>query len=287
MANRNDKEGMRKYQREYMRARRIAMRRSLGIPDTGILGGRRAKYPPTMKTVRFLRKERDAGRISKKVCESYVYRILVKLGVLRRIPLPLSIKSLKLLQRMFDSKEINYAQWHCRTGRIYKGLKIRRPLKCVYKKDITKEQWMEHCKELKRKSAKRRHSKQMEYIKNRYHKDSYFKLVHLLRSRVKESLRKAGSTNIKRTVDLIGCTFEDFKIYFESLFVKGMTWNKFLSAEIHIDHIRPIKSFDLTKESHRLKCFHYTNLQPLWASDNQEKSAKLDWVPPKARYARK
>lgn len=32
--------------------------------------------------------------------------------------------------------------------------------------------------------------------------------------------------------------------------------------------IRPCNSFDLTKPEDQLKCFHFTNLQPLWAKDN-------------------
>ena len=44
-------------------------------------------------------------------------------------------------------------------------------------------------------------------------------------------------------------------------------------GEIHIDHIRPCASFDLTQESDQLKCFNYTNIQPLWAIDNLIKGA--------------
>jgi hypothetical protein len=36
----------------------------------------------------------------------------------------------------------------------------------------------------------------------------------------------------------------------------------------HIDHVHPLASFDLTKESERIKAFHYTNLRPLWARAN-------------------
>jgi hypothetical protein len=39
----------------------------------------------------------------------------------------------------------------------------------------------------------------------------------------------------------------------------------------------PCASFDLTKPEEQFKCFHYTNLQPLWAKENLRKGAKLEW----------
>ena len=49
----------------------------------------------------------------------------------------------------------------------------------------------------------------------------------------------------------------------------GMTFDN-----IHIDHIKPCSKFDLTKEEEKEKCFHYTNLQPLFVKDNLEKANK-------------
>jgi len=41
----------------------------------------------------------------------------------------------------------------------------------------------------------------------------------------------------------------------------------------HVDHIKAVANFDLEDEEEQKKCFHYTNLQPLWAEDNLKKGA--------------
>ena len=61
--------------------------------------------------------------------------------------------------------------------------------------------------------------------------------------------------------------------YFENKFSDGMSWDK-VGKYIHIDHIRPCSSFDLKNAEEQKKCFHYTNLQPLWATDNLKKGSK-------------
>ena len=42
----------------------------------------------------------------------------------------------------------------------------------------------------------------------------------------------------------------------------------------HVDHIRPIASFDLRDEKQQQQAFHYTNCQPLERFDNLKKSSK-------------
>ena len=46
-------------------------------------------------------------------------------------------------------------------------------------------------------------------------------------------------------------------------------------GEWHVDHIKPCASFDLTDPKQQEICFHYTNLQPLWAIDNIKKGSKF------------
>jgi hypothetical protein len=95
-----------------------------------------------------------------------------------------------------------------------------------------------------------------------------------LRGRVYVALKRGIKS--AHTEELLGCSIEYFKTYFESLFTEGMNWGVYLEGKIHIDHIIPCKLFDLSKEEEQKKCFHYSNLQPLFAIDNLKKGTKYD-----------
>lgn len=78
---------------------------------------------------------------------------------------------------------------------------------------------------------------------------------------------------------LLGCSIQHLKSYLESHWLAGMTWDNYGRYKRngpmtwHIDHIRPLHSFDLADPEEQKICFHYSNLQPLWAIDNIKKGA--------------
>lgn len=91
----------------------------------------------------------------------------------------------------------------------------------------------------------------------------------------RNSLRKHLIRKLqKSSKDFIGCTTEDLRHYIESQWSENMSWDNYGKAW-HIDHIIPCARFDLTNEQEVTACFHYTNLQPLGASDNMSKQDKL------------
>lgn len=99
------------------------------------------------------------------------------------------------------------------------------------------------------------------------------KLRNSITSHINLSLHRKGLIKNSRTLRLLGCSIEKFKQHLESLFLPGMSWaNRCLW---HIDHKRPISSFDLTTGAGQRAAFHYTNCQPLWAVDNLRKGAKI------------
>jgi len=112
------------------------------------------------------------------------------------------------------------------------------------------------------------------YKNNKYRLDINFQIACKLRTRFNKMLKN----NLKHgsALKMLGCNIEEFKLYFQSLFTEGMNWEKVFNGEIHIDHKRPLASFDLPKAEEQAKACHYTNLQPLWAVDNIKKSNKWE-----------
>lgn len=105
----------------------------------------------------------------------------------------------------------------------------------------------------------------------RYHSDHEFRLKHILRERIRAALKRGVKS--ARTIELIGCPINRVISWIESLFLPGMSWLNY--GKWHVDHKLPCASFDLTCPKQQRECFHYTNLQPLWAIDNLKKSDKL------------
>ena len=87
------------------------------------------------------------------------------------------------------------------------------------------------------------------------------------------ALRK--NRKVTSVMNLIGCNIDELKEHLESKFVDGMTWENQGFYGWHIDHIIPCYFFHLDNIEEQKKCFNYTNLQPLWAKDNNEKRNKL------------
>ena len=112
------------------------------------------------------------------------------------------------------------------------------------------------------------------YEKNRKLTDPEFKLLKTLRSRLNSAVRSQNAHKNVRTLDLTSCSTNFLMNYLQAKFTEGMTWQN--HGEWHIDHITPCAKFNLLDEQEQKKCFHYTNLQPLWAKDNLIKGSKLN-----------
>lgn len=135
----------------------------------------------------------------------------------------------------------------------------------------------EKLKENNKRWLKKRPHYFAERHKERYYTDIEYNLKFKLRRRMHMSLRNIylGKRRGIKSIKLLGCTYNEYKIYLESKFLENMTWDKLFTGEIHIDHIIPLSSFNLKDINHQKVAFHYTNTQPLWANSNLSKGDTL------------
>ncbi len=125
--------------------------------------------------------------------------------------------------------------------------------------------------------ARRNRAKITRYFRARLETDMSFAMRVRLRARITVALRKYPKEQRDRLPKsvrkLLGCTASELVKYLESKFLPGMSWEN--RKLWHMDHIRPLASFDLSDVEQQHVAFHYTNVQPLWAIDNFRKGARV------------
>ena len=104
--------------------------------------------------------------------------------------------------------------------------------------------------------------------KKRREIDINFKISNNIRSRMSMAMRYFRDNQTSSRIKYLGCTWEFFVKYLESLFYNGMTFNSYGKKGWHVDEIIPCSAWDFSNEDHIKACFHYTNRQPLWGKDN-------------------
>lgn len=116
--------------------------------------------------------------------------------------------------------------------------------------------------------AKNNPNYKRDYLKN----NVQGRLANNLRTRIRSSLKRNKARRGGTSEVLLGISIADVRKHIEKQFSEGMTWENY--GEWHIDHIKPLFLFDLTKPEEQMLAFNYKNLQPMWAVDNLRKNKK-------------
>ena len=153
-------------------------------------------------------------------------------------------------------------------------------------KEKIKKQHKEWCEKNKEKIKKQREEwceKNKDYEKDRYKNDPIYRIKKNMRNRVLSAMKAQGASKNKRTMEYVNCCVELLYNHIESQFGdSGMNWDNMGREDgecgrgWEVDHRRPCDSFDLNDEEQKYMCFHWTNLQPMWGQENNEKGNKYD-----------
>ena len=109
-------------------------------------------------------------------------------------------------------------------------------------------------------------------------------LLNLQRGQIRRCLKISTQNKTKTSIEYLGCDAVYFKDYIQK---KMDIYNQTAEVKmdfnnIHIDHIKPVSSFNLEDEDEFLNCCNYTNLQPLLIKDNLSKNDK--WTDEDDKY---
>jgi hypothetical protein len=141
-----------------------------------------------------------------------------------------------------------------------------------------KERLREYQKAYYKTNKEEINEKKKAYSKERRKKDPLFKLKGRLRCASYKAFK--GQRKPKKTEELLGCTYNDFKDYITAQFVGNMTWENYGDVW-HVDHIIPLATIkDVSQIDLISSLCHYSNLQPLFADDNHSKNDRLDYEYP-------
>jgi hypothetical protein len=150
------------------------------------------------------------------------------------------------------------------------------------KHNLYMKEWYQNNKNIHKKSSKnwvknnieRNQENQSNYRKNNLEKireyDNNWKkekrkndLNYRIKINLRERIRTALKENWKRgkTIQLLGCSIEEYKLYLEQQFTSEMSWENY-GIYWEIDHIIQLHTLDLTKIENQEIAFNYRNTRP-------------------------
>jgi len=136
------------------------------------------------------------------------------------------------------------------------------------------EQNIENNRERIKLYAKNNKDKRSIRHRNRRNEDTTYNISMRIRSLIRNCMIRNGYSKKSKTTEILGCSFEEFKIHLESKFEPWMNWTNrgLYNGEFDfgwdLDHIVPSSS--ACNEEDIIKLNHYTNFQPLCSKMNRD-----------------
>ncbi len=145
-----------------------------------------------------------------------------------------------------------------------------------------KEKSLERSKNWAKNNREKANQISLNSNKKRRAEDPIFKFKEKTRSNINKAIKRNCFTKNSSTTEILGCSYDDFILYIESLWLPWMNWdnrglyNGTPNYGWDIDHIEPLSTANSIEDI--IKLNHYTNLQPLCSYINRD--VKIDKVDP-------
>lgn len=152
---------------------------------------------------------------------------------------------------------------------------------CKYCKNIQSKQWRENNSNYQKQYLNNNKEYFKKYL-SKYNKDlrqdPTEKIKHHLRVYIGQTIKEIGAIKQKKSLNVVGLeSWDKLREHIESQWTDGMNWDNHGvgkdNTTWHIDHIIPISSAKTEEDVYKLN--YYTNLRPMWGSDNIKKSNKI------------
>lgn len=179
-----------------------------------------------------------------------------------------------------DHVNQNSNKWYGQNKQKQKYYSMEYRQKNTKKLSESKRKWYEKnkdkCREKSKTYYKSNREKIVANIKDRRDSDSVFRLRNNISSLIRASIRNGGFRKNTKTMQILGCSFLDFKQYLDMRFIEryGILPEDVLKDfDIHVDHIIPVSS--ALSEEELISLNHFSNLEYRFACENQSKGAKI------------
>ena len=165
----------------------------------------------------------------------------------------------KNIEEFWFNKKINKYHHHCKKCKSQitkKYYNVSKEKKAEYDKKY-RDKHKDILKEKKKEEYERNKEK---YISRqlKYNQSFEGRIKHNIRTRIGNAIKRKSNS----TFELLGCHIDFYITYLEFLFIDEMSWENY-GIYWQIDHVKPIKEFDLSNIDEQKTAFNWKNTRPL------------------------